>query len=125
MQRMKLYVSGVPVPKLGSLHDRIIGQYLVKEAQKESKKILLTSLLVANTIDAQDAESASAWEKKVRRIYNQYLELEFGIEIPEQTEKETQMLEYYSEVVKGMRPTLKRNKDGSLYVSGLERLGIK
>jgi adenine-specific DNA methylase len=119
---MKLYVSGVPVPKLGSIHDRITGQYLTKEAQKESKKILLSALLTANTIVGQDADAISKYEKKIQRIYNQYLELEFGIEIPEQTEKETQMLEYYTKVVKSMKPMLSRGKDGSLHVSGLEKL---
>src|SRR5437763_14744037 len=97
---MKLYTSGVKLPKLGSPQDRVIRNYLLKETQKEVAKTQLLAMLVTNSIQFKDASSASDWHDKVKRIWNGYLGLEYGIEIPEHTDKEIQMIEHYNKKIK-------------------------
>ncbi len=117
---MKLHVSGVKVPRLGSVEDRVIRQYLTKEAQKETKKAQLLALIAINSAQTTDQNEASEWLNKVRKIFNVYLGLEYGVEIPEQTEIEVKMSNYYEKVVKKMKLKLSKDGTGQLVVSGLQ-----
>jgi hypothetical protein len=114
-------VSGVKVPKLGSLEDRILRQFLIKESEKEAKKTYMLAMIAANSIQFTDQQAATEWEQKVKKIYNQYLGLEYGIEIPEHDERELQLLEYYQNTVKKLRPKLV-NEGGKLTVFGLDKI---
>lgn len=122
MQRMKLHMSGMKVPKLGSVQDMVYRQYLSKESQKETKKTQLLALLVTNSVMFGDQNSDREWASKVRKIWNAYIGLEYGVDLPENTEKEMQMIEYYESTIKHLRPKLIRGKDGKPIVSGLDSL---
>lgn len=114
---MSLYVKGVTVPKLGSLQDRVIREYLSREADKEIKKVQLLALMVNSLTHKDDDRPIS--------IFKKYLSLELGIEIPEMSDKEQQMLDYYQTVVKPMKPTITIQGKGDkrrLVVSGLDAL---
>jgi phenylacetate-coenzyme A ligase PaaK-like adenylate-forming protein len=119
---MKMHMSGLKVPRLGSIHDKIYRQYLTKESQKESKKIQLLALSVINTGNFSTQQGYDEWGSKIKKLFNAYLSLEYGIELPEQTEKELEMMEYYESTVKHLRPKLHIGADGRLAVSGLEAL---
>jgi len=116
---MRLYTSGVKVPKLGSLQDRVIRQHFNSEAEKETKKVQLLALLAANSVQYSDKEASTKWENKVRAIWNKYLELEYGIEIPEHTENEIKMMEYYNNSIKNLKAKLSI-KDGKLTLFGVK-----
>lgn len=118
---MKLYTTGVKVPKLGSLHDRMIQSYFLKESEKEIKKTQLLTFLAMNTIPATTKEGIQEYEGKIKKAWVKYLELEYGVKLPEKTEKEIILAEYYEKVVKRMKPKLIRKK-GRLIVQGLEPL---
>ena len=118
---MRLYLSGVKVPKLGTLQDRVIRAHMITESQKESKKTQLLALLVANSIPFDDQNAAENWNTKIKRLWNSYLSLEYGLELPEHTEKEMAMMEYYQNHIKGLKAQLVM-KDGKPTVIGLDSI---
>lgn len=122
MYRTRLHLSGIKVPKLGSPQDKIFRQYLIKESERASAKVNLLGLLVANSIPFNDAAASQEWESKVKRIWNNYLALEYGLELPPDKEKELEMQEFYLKKVKALKPKLSRDTDGRLLVSGLDDL---
>jgi hypothetical protein len=121
MQRMKLHLSGVKVPKLGSLQDRVYREYLTKDNQLEAEKMKMIMMMTMTTPSFNDSAKARDWHDKVKGIWSNFLALQFNVEIPEHTEKEIQMLEYYETVVKHLRPRLEKTKEG-FKATGLEIL---
>lgn len=121
MQRMKLHLSGVKVPKLGSLQDKLYRQYMTKDSQLEVEKMKLVMLSTLTNPTFNDPNAARDWHGKIKKNWADYLSLQFGIDIPEHTEKEMVMLEYYENVVKHLKPQLVKDKKG-LGVKGLENL---
>lgn len=119
---MKLYTSGVKLHRLGSPQDRVLRSYLLKESQKEVAKTQLLAMMVTNSIQFQDASAASDWHGKVKKIWNGYLGLEYGIEMPEFSDKETQMIEHYSKKIKHLKPKLVKGDKGQFVVTGLESM---
>jgi hypothetical protein len=80
------------------------------------------ALLVTNCIPFSDNEKAKEWEQKIRKLFTSFLELEYGIKLPEHTEKELNMLKFYQDKVKGLKPILKVTEKGKFVVSGLDSL---
>lgn len=121
MQRMKLHLSGVKVPKLGSLQDKVYRQYMTKESQLEVEKMKLVMLGTLTSPTFDDPNKARDWHGKIKKNWSSYLAMQFNVEVPEHTEKEIQMLEYYENVVKHLKPKLVKDKKG-LGVTGLNNL---
>lgn len=119
---MKLYTSGVKMHKLGSPQDRVIRQYLVKESDKEIAKTQLMAMLVSNSIPFANESASREWADRVKKVFSSYMGLEYGIEIPEFSNKETEMIEHYQKKVKHLKPKLHRDKKGRFTVSGLDSL---
>lgn len=119
---MKLHLSGVKLPKLGSLKDRVYREYLVKETQLEAKKGEVLMLMALTNPSIDDPKRRREWGSTIRKIWTQYVSLLLNIEIPEKTDKEIEMMEFYQNVVKPSKPKLFRDKTGSLRVSGLDQL---
>lgn len=123
MQRMKLHLSGVKLPKLGTVKDRIYRDYLVKEAQLEAKKTEMVMLMALTNPTIQDPAKHREWASAIKEIWTQYLSLLLNVEMPEHTKKEVEMLEYYQSVMKHSKLKLfKDKKTGKLQVSGIEKL---
>jgi hypothetical protein len=110
---MRLYTSGVKPPKLGTVQDKVIRQFMTSESDKETKKVQILALLAVQTLPAED--------DRVKKIWKSYLGLEYGIEIPEHTDHEKKMMDYYDRVVKKLKPSMFM-KQGKLIVSGLDDL---
>jgi hypothetical protein len=119
---MKLYTSGVKLPKLGSPQDRVLRNYLLKESQKEVAKTQLLAMMVANVVQFSDNGAARDWNDRVKKIWNGYLGLEYGLEIPEHTDQEVKMIEHYSKKVKHLKPKLTKGDKGQFIVTGLDAL---
>jgi len=115
-----MYVMGVKVPRLGSIQDRILKQHFSKEAQKEAKKTQLVAMYTANSVSV-DASAADEWNSRIKKIWNQYLALEYGVEVTAETEKELQMTEYYMKNIKTLKAKL-IVKNKQLLVTGLESI---
>jgi hypothetical protein len=122
VQRMKIHMSGMKVPKLGSSQDIVYRQYLTKESHKEAKKNQLLALLVTNSISFDSSQEYQKWAERVKKVWTSYLGLEYGMEIPEHDEKETEMMNYYANRVKNLKAKLTVTKDGKPVVSGLDSL---
>jgi hypothetical protein len=122
MQRVKMHMSGIAVPKLGSYQDKVFREYLTKDSEKETKKTQLLALLVSNSVTFHEEAAGREWSARVRKIWNEYVGLEYGVEIPEQSNKEMLMMDYYQKTVKKMKPRLSSSKNGGLTVSGLDAL---
>lgn len=123
MQRMKLHTSGVKLSKLGSLQDRTVRKYMLKEAQAEAKKAEFQMLIALTNPDIQDPTKRSDWARTIQKSWKQCLGHIFNIDVPEETPEETALKEYYERVVSKVKPTMRKDrKTGSLSVTGLERL---
>ena len=118
---MRMYTAGVKVPKRGSVQDRVLQSFLVKESEREIKKTQFLAFIAMNTMQASTQEALSEQNGKIKKVWNKYLELEYGLELPEQTEKEILVAEYYDKVVKKLKPRLVRKK-GKLSVEGISAL---
>lgn len=120
MQRMKLYTSGVKLTRLGSLHDRVIRQYLTKETELEAKKHEF-SMLVALTNPSFDSDSKrDGWVKTLQKSWNSFLGKLFNVDVPETTSEEEALKEYYDRVVSKMNLAIRKDKRGGLTLEGLE-----
>ncbi len=118
---MRMYTMGVKVPKLGSIQDRILKQYLSKEAQKEAKKTQLIAMFTANAVDFNSPGAENEWGSKIKKIWNQYLALEYGVEMTAETEKEAMLTEFYVNTVKNLSVKLSL-VNGKHVVSGLDEI---
>jgi hypothetical protein len=124
MQRTKLYVSGVKVPPLGSAQDRVLRDYMTKEAELEAEREKLSMLNTLSTPSFTDQAKANAWEKEIQRTWSSYLHKLFNVELSEESQKDIDMMEFYTKVVKHMRPKVKKSKSGKLVVEGLRGLDV-
>lgn len=119
---MKIYTSGLKVHKLGSPQDRIVRSYLVKESEKEVAKTQLLAMMVSNVIPFNNETASTEWQGRVKKIWNKYIGLEYGLEVPEFSDKETQMIDHYKNHVKHLKPVLTKTKAGGFVVTGLDSL---
>jgi hypothetical protein len=122
MQRMKLHLSGVKLPKLGTIQDRVYRDYMVKEAHLEAKKTEMIMLMALTNPDIEDPNKRREWSDTVKSLWTKYLSLLLNVEIPEATEQEMQMMEYYQTVVRKAKLTMYKDKNGKLRVDGLNQL---
>lgn len=109
------------LPKLGSLQDRVYREYMTKESQLEVEKMKLTMLIAITNPNTSDPNKAREWSATVKKHWSSYLSAQFSAELPEHTEKEVEMMEYYENVVKHLKPKLEKSGKG-LNVKGLDRL---
>lgn len=121
MQRMKLHLSGTKVPPLGSLQDRMYRKYMTKESQLEVEKMKMQMLTALTSPSISDPNKAREWTASIKKHWASYLSAQFHTEMPEKTEKEVQMMEYYENVVKHLKPKLEKSGKG-LNVKGLDNL---
>jgi hypothetical protein len=110
---MRLYTSGIKVPPLGSIEDRVIRKFMTKESERDTKKIQFMALLAVQSLPEKD--------DRVKKLWKEYLSLEYGVILPEHTEKEDAMIDFYANVVSKMKPQLTMN-NGKVVVSGFEFL---
>ena len=111
---MDMHLSGLTVPKLGSLQDRTIRSYMTKKVGRE---IAATKLLaqVASAAGGGDKK----WERAVANIWNDYLRATYYLEA-EQENLEQDMLAEYKKFAH-IRPTLVIEKDGTMAVKGVPK----
>jgi hypothetical protein len=110
---MELYVSGVAVPKLGSLQDRLARQYLARRADKEVAK----NKVLAMAAVASGGPDNDKWAKEVSSVFGNYVNLELFLE--GEVEKQERDMQREFEYWKTVKPTVVKGKDGSLSVKGI------
>lgn len=105
-------MSGVEVPPLGTLKDKIARQYLAKRASKE---VALNKLLAQ--IALSGSPGSDQWNKTVSSTFNNYVNMELYLEgeVEKREEDMRASFEYWRKV----RPTAKIEKDGSLTIKGI------
>ena len=70
-----------------------------------------------------DPNKHREWHKAIKGVWSGYISLLLGVEIPDQTKEELEMLEYYETVVKKAKLRLvKTGKKGGIGLEGLEQL---
>ena len=116
---MKLYVSGVPVPKLGSFRDRVLRQYLSNEDALEVSRTsfdAFTTILLAEGKQGKDLISKK-WDEHVAKQYGVFEEM-----AQKRLHEEVELSEQY-EAIRDLRPVVSKDKKtGKLIVSGLESM---
>lgn len=110
---MELYVSGVEVPKLGSLKDRMLRQYLARKANKE---IALNKML-AQIASASGGPGNDAWHKSISSTFNNYVNMELYLEGEIEKREDSMMQDF--EYWKTVKPVAIIGKDGGLTIKGI------
>lgn len=103
-------MSGVDVPRLGSVKDKILRKYLLKRIEKD----LVLHKLVANI--AMATGDSKDWVRMVTNTWNKYVTLAYFMEGEEES-KEVDMKKEY-EYWRKLKPKMKSTKEG-LIVSGI------
>ncbi len=112
---MKLHVSGVKVPKLGSIQDRVMRDFLTKQANKEIYKTkLLAQLAISNSKNKEASD-------EVMETWNNYVNLEAFLE-DQSKQRVMDMQEEYA-YWKTTKPKLRRTEKGGVEVVGLKVKG--
>lgn len=96
---------------------------MMKETELEAKKMELTMLIALTNPTISDPNKHRQWNTAIKGVWSKYVSLLLGVEIPEQTQEELDMLDYYETVVKKARLRLvKKGKKNGLGLEGLEQL---
>ena len=127
MQRLRLHLKGVEVPKLGTMRDRVLRAALNEEDRLELKKLEFQMMIAATNPSYPKAEDQREWVDRVKKVWKGLVGLTMHVKIPEHSDEENRMLEYYDKVVSKLRPKIQlTKKEGSnrktLAVTGLSRL---
>jgi hypothetical protein len=126
---MRLYTSGIEVPRLGSLKDRILRRFQMEESKKEIKKNSLLAFIAVHSPTFEDAGKAKEWSKRISTIWTEYSSLELGLEIIENEDDNKEvdsvkaMTLAYTEFVKKLSPQLTK-ENGRVVVKGLDALFV-
>lgn len=69
-----------------------------------------------------DASARRTWNEQSQKAYSQYINLLMGIEVPEEDPEEQRMKDFYENVVKTAQPTLHKDGQGKLFVTGVDEI---
>lgn len=119
-----MYVKGVKLPRLGSAQDRVLRDFMTREAELDAERQKLQMLNTLSNPTFTDRTKAESWEREIQRTWSSYLHKLFNVELSEESQKDIEMLEFYTKVVKHMRPKIKRTKSGQLVVEGIKGLDV-
>lgn len=109
---MRLYTSGVKVPKLYSIQDRVLRQYQMLETRKNLQHAkLLTQVAIGTGAGDKD------WFNNINSIWSEFVNLECG-SISEVKDRENEMRKEY-EKYRYLKPKITMGKNG-LEVTGLD-----
>jgi len=76
-------------------------------------------LLVMGAPTISDQATRRSWNEQSKKVFTQYVDLLMGIEVSEEDLQEKEMIEFYENVVKKVKPTIHKDKDGKLSVKGV------
>lgn len=116
---MELYVGGTPLPKLGSMKDRVLREFLTKRAIKEVNKhkvVALSGIAMANMSKTPDATV-----RELVGAYSTFVSMELFLD--NVIEDAEQMMSDEYQFWKKVRPKINISKDGksaTLSVSSLK-----
>jgi hypothetical protein len=113
-QRVKLYLSGVKLPKLFSSADIVFRDYLNKEAAKD----IALNKLIAQTAMIH-ADGKKEFVDVITASWNDYVHMAYWL--GNRTEAKTQEMRDEYELWKNVKPKVKLDKDGKLVVHGIPK----
>lgn len=120
---MRLHTQGVKLPPLGSVQDRVLRQFAVKETELEAKRTEFAMLTLLTNPHIADDGRWREWRGTVKDVWQQYVGLLFNMDVPKQSDKDKELLEYYTNVVKKSELKMYKDKDtGKLKLLGVETL---
>lgn len=125
MQRMRLHTQGVKLPVLGSVQDRVFRQFALKESVLEAKRSEFQMLTLLTNPDITEESKFNSWRSTVGKVWKQYVGLLFNSEIEDESKAESELLRYYTQVVKSSRLMMRKDKNsGDLILSGLDTVQL-
>lgn len=92
---------------------------MMHEARVEAKKHQMLLLLVMGAPSISDPSTRRSWNEQSKKVFTQYVDLIMGIEISEEDKQEQEMMEFYENVVKKVKPTIHKNDSGNVSVKGV------
>lgn len=123
MQRMRLHVQGIKLPPLGSVQDKVLRDFAMREAGLEAKRAEFQMLTLLTNPSISDEAKWKEWRGTVKNIWQQYVGLLYNVDTPETGNKDKQLIDYYNLVVKPSKLQMyKDSKTGSLKLIGADSL---
>ena len=109
-----MLLSGIPVPKLGSIQDRTIRAFMHKKGGQEIAK---TKLLAQIAISSGGSDKS--WARNISNIWGDYLRATYYLEA-EREELQQDLTEQYKQF-SHLRPKLVIAKGGGLALKGIPK----
>jgi hypothetical protein len=109
-----MHLSGIKVPKLGSVQDRTFRAFMQKKVGQETS---VTKLLAQ--IAVAEGNGDKSWVRSITTTFNDYLRSMYYLEA-EHEDLEQDMLQQYNKF-KHIRPKLVIEKDGKIVVRGVPK----
>jgi len=118
---MRLHTSGVKVPRLGTVQDRVLRNYLTKEAGLEISRTKFTMLQAMMTPEFKSDSAKTTWMDEIKDTWDTYLSRLLLYDIPKEAPKDKILKDYYANVISKISPIItKDKKTGALSVSGID-----
>jgi len=114
---MDMLLSGIQVPKLGSVQDRTLRAFMTKKIGREVAQVKLLA-----QIASASGGSDKSWVRTISSIWKDYLRSSYHLEA-EHENLENDMLEEYKKFAH-IRPKLVIEKDGTLKVKGIPKSAL-
>jgi hypothetical protein len=92
---------------------------MLHESRVEAKKQQMMLLLVMGSPTFGNPSDRRSWNEQSKKVFSQYVNLLMGIEVSQEDMKEEEMVKFYEEVVKKSAPTMSKDRDGKLSVTGV------
>jgi hypothetical protein len=114
VNRLRLYVAGVKLPKLGSIQDSMLQRFMLQETQRE---VLKNKLVVYQAVAMSTSKDTT---QELISIWSDYVALAYGIKSEDNSKmfQDMSMMEEYAKI-KDLRPKLRQGKTGKLEVTGI------
>lgn len=120
---MRLHSQGVKLPPLGSVQDKVFRQFAVKEAELEAKRTEFQMLMLLTNPQIADDSRWREWRGTVGDVWKQYVGMLFNMEVPKQSDKDKELIDYYNKVVKTSELKMYKDRNtGALKLLGTETL---
>lgn len=119
---MKLHLSGVKLPKLGTLQDRVYRDYLTRETRASLNRDEFLMMTALTNPKIEDPAKQRQWLSSIKEMWTRYVSASFGIEFTQKDAQDLKLREFYEDRVKPAQLKMARGRDGNVFVEGIESI---
>lgn len=121
LQRLKMQSLGIKPPKLGSIQDRVIRTGMTFRDKLEIEKTKFQFMIALSNLSTSDASKSRGWTEMLNKGWENYVSMQFNLEVETERPEEVNLREYYEKRVKHLRPKLRQGENGYV-IEGIDSL---